>query len=320
MLSAPEKILLASPRGYCAGVDRAVQTVERALELYGAPVYVRKEIVHNKHVVEQLRDRGAVFVESETEVPEGSTVVFSAHGVAPSVHANAAERGLATIDATCPLVTKVHVEAKKFAAEGYTIVLIGHAGHEEVEGTMGEVPDNIVLIESEEDVDSLEVDDPTRIAYISQTTLSVDETRAVINRLRARFPAIVGPRTDDICYATTNRQAAVKQLARECDLVLVIGSGNSSNSNRLVEVARECGADSYLIDNELQVREEWLDGARTVGITSGASAPDELVQRLVGFFRERGTDDVQELEVIREDVRFMLPKTIRQAIAAAPAP
>jgi 4-hydroxy-3-methylbut-2-en-1-yl diphosphate reductase len=320
MLSAPEKILLASPRGYCAGVDRAVQTVERALELYGAPVYVRKEIVHNKHVVEQLRDRGAVFVESETEVPEGSTVVFSAHGVAPSVHANAAERGLATIDATCPLVTKVHVEAKKFAAEGYTIVLIGHAGHEEVEGTMGEVPDNIVLIESEEDVDSLEVSDPTRIAYISQTTLSVDETRAVINRLRARFPAIVGPRTDDICYATTNRQAAVKQLARECDLVLVIGSGNSSNSNRLVEVARECGADSYLIDNELQVREEWLDGARTVGITSGASAPDELVQRLVGFFRERGTDDVQELEVIREDVRFMLPKTIRQAIAAAPAP
>jgi 4-hydroxy-3-methylbut-2-en-1-yl diphosphate reductase len=318
MLSVPEKILLASPRGYCAGVDRAVQTVERALELYGAPVYVRKEIVHNKHVVEQLRDRGAVFVESETEVPEGSTVVFSAHGVAPSVHAHAAERGLATIDATCPLVTKVHVEAKKFAAEGYTIVLIGHAGHEEVEGTMGEVPENIVLIESEDDVDSLEVSDPTKIAYISQTTLSVDETRAVINRLRERFPAIVGPRTDDICYATTNRQAAVKQLARECDLVLVIGSRNSSNSNRLVEVAREYGANSHLIDNELQVREEWLSGARTVGITSGASAPDELVQRLVEFFRERGTEDIQELEVVREDVRFMLPKTIRQAIAAAP--
>jgi 4-hydroxy-3-methylbut-2-enyl diphosphate reductase len=317
MSSVPEKILLAAPRGYCAGVDRAVQTVERALELYGAPVYVRKEIVHNKHVVEQLRDRGAVFVESETEVPEGATVVFSAHGVAPSVHANAAERGLETIDATCPLVTKVHVEAKKFAAEGYTIVLIGHAGHEEVEGTMGEVPENIVLIENEEDVASLEVPDPSKVAYISQTTLSVDETRTVINRLRERFPAIVGPRTDDICYATTNRQAAVKQLARECDLVLVIGSRNSSNSNRLVEVAREYGADSYLIDHEGQVREEWLGGARTVGITSGASAPDELVQRLVDFFRARGTRDVQELEVVREDVRFMLPKAIRRAIAAA---
>jgi 4-hydroxy-3-methylbut-2-enyl diphosphate reductase len=316
-VAVPEKILLASPRGYCAGVDRAVQTVERALELYGAPIYVRKEIVHNKHVVEQLRERGAVFVESETEVPEGATVVFSAHGVAPSVHANAVERRLSTIDATCPLVTKVHVEAKKFAAEGYTIVLIGHSGHEEVEGTMGEVPGHIALIENEDDVDALEVSDPGKLAYISQTTLSVDETRAVINRLRERFPAIVGPRTDDICYATTNRQAAVKQLARECDVVLVIGSRNSSNSNRLVEVARECGADSYLIDNELQVREEWLGKARTVGITSGASAPDELVQRLVEYFRARGTDDVQELEVIREDVRFMLPKTIRQATAAA---
>jgi 4-hydroxy-3-methylbut-2-enyl diphosphate reductase len=256
-------------------------------------------------------------VESETEVPEGATVVFSAHGVAPSVHANAAARRLETIDATCPLVTKVHVEAKKFAAEGYTIVLIGHAGHEEVEGTMGEVPENIVLIENERDVDTLEVRDPTKVAYISQTTLSVDETLAVINRLRERFPAIIGPRTDDICYATTNRQAAVKQLARVCDLVLVIGSSNSSNSNRLVEVAREHGADSYLIDNETQVREEWLDGAQTVGITSGASAPEELVQRLIGFFRDRGTQDVEELEVVQEDVRFMLPKTIRQAIAAA---
>jgi 4-hydroxy-3-methylbut-2-enyl diphosphate reductase len=311
MPSPPEKILLAAPRGYCAGVDRAVQTVERALELYGAPVYVRKEIVHNKHVVEQLQERGAIFVESETEVPEGGTVVFSAHGVAPSVHENAAARGLATIDATCPLVTKVHVEAKKFAADGYTIVLIGHAGHEEVEGTMGEVPDNVVLIENEADVDTLEVPDTTKVAYISQTTLSVDETRAVINRLRERFPAIVGPRTDDICYATTNRQAAVKELARECDLVLVIGSGNSSNSNRLVEVAREHGADSHLIDHEGQVREEWLDGARTVGITSGASAPDELVQRLIEFFRARGTSDVEELEVVHENVRFMLPKAIR---------
>ena len=315
MAAAPEKLLLAAPRGYCAGVDRAVQTVERALELYGAPVYVRKEIVHNKHVVEQLRDRGAVFVESEAEVPEGATVVFSAHGVSPAVHAQARERSLQTIDATCPLVTKVHVEAKKFASEGYTIVLIGHAGHEEVEGTMGEAPDHIVLIEDEAGVDELEVRDPAKVAYISQTTLSVDETLAIIARLRERFPAIVGPRTDDICYATTNRQAAVKQLARECDLVLVIGSRNSSNSNRLVEVAREHGADSHLIDNESQVREEWVTGKRVIGITSGASAPEELVQRLVEFFRERGTSDVQELEVVQEDVRFMLPKKIRQAVA-----
>jgi 4-hydroxy-3-methylbut-2-enyl diphosphate reductase len=319
MANAPEKLYLAAPRGYCAGVDRAVQTVERALELYGPPVYVRKEIVHNKHVVEQLSQRGAVFVEQETEVPEGETVVFSAHGVAPAVHANAEARGLQTIDATCPLVTKVHVEAKKFAGEGYTIVLIGHAGHEEVEGTMGEAPDHIVLIETEEDVDRLEVDDPSRIAYISQTTLSVDETRAIIARLRERFPEIVGPRTDDICYATTNRQAAVRQMADQCDLVLVIGSKNSSNSNRLVEVARAHGAESHLIDNETQVREEWLKDKRVVGITSGASAPEELVQRLVEFFRERGTTDVSEFEVVQEDVRFMLPKEIRKALAAAEA-
>src|SRR6476660_4271961 len=301
MSVAPEKLLLAAPRGYCAGVDRAVQTVERALELYGPPVYVRKEIVHNKHVVEQLRERGAIFVEEEHQVPEGETVVFSAHGVAPSVHAGAEARGLKTIDATCPLVTKVHVEAKKFAAQGYTIVLIGHAGHEEVEGTMGEAPDHIVLIETEEDVDRLQVPDPDKIAYISQTTLSVDETRSIINRLREKFPAITGPRTDDICYATTNRQAAVKQMAIECDLVLVIGSRNSSNSNRLVDVARAAGADSHLIDNESQVQEEWLEGARVVGITSGASAPEELVQRLIAFFRERGTADVSEFEVLRED-------------------
>jgi 4-hydroxy-3-methylbut-2-en-1-yl diphosphate reductase len=315
MRHAPEKILLAAPRGYCAGVDRAVQTVERALDLHGAPVYVRKEIVHNKHVVEQLRSRGAIFVDQETEVPEGATVVFSAHGVAPSVHANAAERGLQTIDATCPLVTKVHVEAKKFAAEGYTIVLVGHEGHEEVEGTMGEAPDSIVLIETEADVERLEVADPDRVAYISQTTLSVDETRAIILRLREKFPSIVGPRTDDICYATTNRQAAVKQLARVCDLVLVIGSQNSSNSNRLVDVTRELGTDAYLIDHEGQVQEAWLEGRRVVGITSGASAPEELVQRLVAFFRARGTEQVEELEVVQEDVRFMLPKTIRQALA-----
>jgi 4-hydroxy-3-methylbut-2-en-1-yl diphosphate reductase len=316
MAHAPEKLFLAAPRGYCAGVDRAVQTVERALELYGPPVYVRKEIVHNKHVVEQLRERGAIFVDQESEVPEGETVVFSAHGVSPSVHANAQERELKTIDATCPLVTKVHVEAKKFAADGYTIVLIGHAGHEEVEGTMGEAPDDIVLIETVEDVDRLEVEDPDRIAHISQTTLSVDETREIILRLRERFPNIVGPRTDDICYATTNRQMAVKQMARECDLLLVIGSTNSSNSNRLVEVSRDLGTDAYLIDNESQVQEEWLEGKRVVGITSGASAPEELVQSLVDFFRARGTSQVEEFEVVQEDVRFMLPKEIRKALAA----
>ena len=314
-----EKILLASPRGYCAGVDRAVQTVERALELYGAPVYVRKEIVHNKHVVSQLHDRGAVFVDDEQDVPEGAVTVFSAHGVSPSVHANAAERGLRTIDATCPLVTKVHKEALKFAREGYTIVLVGHAGHEEVEGTMGEAPDHIVLVETEEDVDRLEVSDPEKVAYISQTTLSVDETRAIIGRLRERFPGAVGPRTDDICYATTNRQMAVKQLAAQCDLVLVIGSRNSSNSQRLVDVTREHGTEAHLIDHEGQVAEDWLEGKRVVGITSGASAPEELVQRLVGFFRGRGAPDVAELEVVSEDVRFMLPKSIRQELAAQQA-
>jgi 4-hydroxy-3-methylbut-2-enyl diphosphate reductase len=317
---AVEKLLLAAPRGYCAGVDRAVQTVERALELYGPPVYVRKEIVHNKHVVEQLRERGAIFIEElDDQVPEGAVTVFSAHGVSPAVHADAEARGLRTIDATCPLVTKVHREAVKFAADGYTIVLIGHAGHEEVEGTMGEAPDHIILVETEEDVDNLVVEDPNRVAYVSQTTLSVDETKAIINRLRERFPAITGPRTDDICYATTNRQAAVKAMAPLCDLVLVIGSSNSSNSNRLVEVARDFGADSYLIDNEQQIDETWLVGKRVVGITSGASAPDELVQRLVGWFRERGVEDVEEFQVVKEDVRFMLPKTIRQALAARDA-
>jgi 4-hydroxy-3-methylbut-2-enyl diphosphate reductase len=313
---APEKLLLAAPRGYCAGVDRAVQTVERALELYGAPVYVRKEIVHNKHVVAQLRERGAVFVEElDDSIPEDAITVFSAHGVSPAVHADAQRRNLRTIDATCPLVTKVHKEALKFARDGYTIVLIGHAGHEEVEGTMGEAPEHIVLVETEADVDALEVRDPNKVAYISQTTLSVDETTAIIARLRERFPAILGPRTDDICYATTNRQAAVKQMARECDLVLVIGSRNSSNSNRLVDVARDMGTEAHLIDNEAQVRDEWLAGKRVVGITSGASAPEELVQRLVDYFRARGTRDVSEFHMMREDVRFMLPKTIRQSMA-----
>jgi len=317
-MDAPERLLLARPRGYCAGVDRAVQTVERALELYGAPVYVRKEIVHNKHVVEDLQEKGAIFVDELSDtVPEGAVTVFSAHGVSPAVHADAEERGLRTIDATCPLVTKVHREAIKFASEGYTIVLIGHDGHEEVEGTMGEAPESIVLVETVDDVDALEVADPDRLAFVSQTTLSVDETRAVIARLRERFPNITGPRTDDICYATTNRQAAVKQMAAHCDLVLVIGSQNSSNSLRLVEVARDYGADSHLIDNESQVRDEWLVGKRVVGISSGASAPEELVQRLVEFFCARGVERVEEFEVVKEDVRFMLPKTIRQALAAS---
>jgi 4-hydroxy-3-methylbut-2-enyl diphosphate reductase len=316
-IAGPRKVLLAAPRGYCAGVDRAVQTVERALELHGAPVYVRKEIVHNKHVVEELSRRGAIFVDQEDEVPEGAIVVFSAHGVSPAVHENAATRNLRTIDATCPLVTKVHVSARRFAADGYTMIMIGHAGHEEVEGTMGEAPDSIVLIETAEEVETLDVPDPDKVAFITQTTLSVDETAETIAALRARFPAIVSSKSDDICYATTNRQIAVKQLARECDLVLVIGSTNSSNSNRLVEVAREHGADSHLIDNHTQVRDEWLDGVATVGITSGASAPEELVERLVDFFRDRGAEDVAELRTVHEDVRFMLPKEIRPTAPAA---
>jgi 4-hydroxy-3-methylbut-2-enyl diphosphate reductase len=314
-LHAPKRILLAAPRGYCAGVDRAVQAVEQALELNGAPVYVRKEIVHNKHVVKQLAKRGAIFVEEETEVPEGEVVVFSAHGVAPTVHENAHVRRLRTIDATCPLVTKVHVEARKFAQQGYTIILVGHEGHEEVEGTTGEAPDNIVLVQSAEEVEGLELEDPDHVAYITQTTLSLDETSGIIDKLKQKFPNIVGPKSDDICYATTNRQIAVKELAKECELVLVIGSANSSNSNRLVEVARECGADSYLIDNSLQVEEEWLQDVETLGITSGASAPEELVEQLVEFFSERGTDDISEVRTVDEDVRFMLPKEIRAALA-----
>jgi 4-hydroxy-3-methylbut-2-enyl diphosphate reductase len=312
-----ERVLLASPRGYCAGVDRAVQTVELALDRYGPPVYVRKEIVHNKHVVEQLRQRGAIFVEQETEVPPGSVTVFSAHGVAPSVRANAQARSLQTIDATCPLVTKVHVEARRFVADGYTVILIGHDGHEEVEGTMGEAPEHIILVQNEADVDSLEVPDRERVAYTTQTTLAVDETRTIIERLRERFPAIVGPRTDDICYATTNRQAAVRQLAEQCELVLVVGSRNSSNSQRLVEVARDSGARSHLIDNAREVEEDWLDGVRTLGISSGASAPEELVQELVERFAQGGVTDVSELEFTREDVRFMLPKAIRPGARAA---
>ncbi len=297
-----------------------MQTVEHALDLNGPPVYVRKEIVHNKHVVEQLSKRGAIFVDNADEVPADATVVFSAHGVAPSVHEQARARDLKTIDATCPLVTKVHVEAKRFAADGFTIILIGHEGHEEVEGTLGEAPESITLVETVEDVARLEVVDPERTAFISQTTLSVDETKMIIAALKERFPKIVGPRTDDICYATTNRQAAVRELAKACDLVLVIGSRNSSNSNRLVEVARDHGADSHLIDNAGEVDPAWLEGARVVGITSGASAPEGLVQDLVKWFRDRGTSDVSELEVVQESMRFMLPKEIRAALDGNPLP
>jgi 4-hydroxy-3-methylbut-2-en-1-yl diphosphate reductase len=314
-----QKLLLAAPRGYCAGVDRAVQTVERALEMYGPPVYVRKQIVHNKHVVQELSERGAVFVEEHTEVPEGAVCVFSAHGIAPSVRAGAEQRGLVTIDATCPLVTKVHREAAHFAQEGYTIVLVGHEGHEEVEGTMGEAPDRIVLVQDVADVEALEIEDPERVAFVTQTTLAVGETAEILERLQERFPKIVGPKTDDICYATTNRQAAVKQMAASCDLMLVVGSRNSSNSVRLVEVARDCGTEAHLIDNAGEVQEQWLEGVRTVGISSGASAPENLVQELVELFRARGVSDISEFDVVREDVRFMLPKQIREAVAAGGA-
>jgi 4-hydroxy-3-methylbut-2-en-1-yl diphosphate reductase len=309
------KVLLAAPRGYCAGVDRAVATVEQALQMHEPPVYVRKEIVHNKNVVAELRKKGAIFVEHEDEVPEGALAVFSAHGVAPSVREKAVARNLKTIDATCPLVTKVHVEARRFAERGYTIVLVGHDGHEEVEGTMGEAPSQIVLVESEEDVANLELEDATRVAYITQTTLSVGETASIVAALRERFPQIVGPRTDDICYATTNRQAAVRQMAGECDLVLVVGSRNSSNSVRLVEVARDCGTEAQLVDNAAEVDERWFDGVEVVGISSGASAPEHLVQELVDLFRERGVTDVAEVEAVKEDVRFMMPKQIREAAA-----
>jgi 4-hydroxy-3-methylbut-2-enyl diphosphate reductase len=312
-----QRVILASPRGYCAGVERAVDTVERALQVYGEPVYVRKQIVHNSHVVRELSQRGAIFVDSVEDVPEGATLVFSAHGVAPAVREASAARSLTTIDATCPLVTKVHTQARRYADAGYTIVLIGHAGHEEVEGTTGEAPEAIVLVESVADAESLVLSPVRRLAYITQTTLSVDETSAIIDKLHEKFPSITGPRTDDICYATTNRQLAVKQMARECDLVLVIGSRNSSNSNRLVEVARDLGTESHLIDNESQVKDEWLEGKRVVGITSGASAPESLVQRLVQFFRDRGVTDISEFHVIKEDVRFMLPKHIRAALAGS---
>jgi 4-hydroxy-3-methylbut-2-enyl diphosphate reductase len=309
----PRRLLLARPRGYCAGVERAVETVEQMLTLHGPPIYVRKQIVHNIHVVRRLEQQGAIFVESEDDVPEGATVVLSAHGVAPEVHRNAAHRRLRAIDATCPLVTKVHNEAKRFAAQGLTIFLIGHAGHEEVVGTMGEAPDAIVLVQTVEDVALLPAPAGDRLAYLTQTTLSVDETTEIIAALKRRFPTIVGPPKDDICYATTNRQLAVKSLAREVDLVLVIGSANSSNSQRLVDVTRDLGVESHLIDDESQILEEWLAGVETVGITSGASAPEWLVERVVDWFRERGVEEVAEHHLIEENVHFALPRGVREA-------
>jgi 4-hydroxy-3-methylbut-2-enyl diphosphate reductase len=313
------KILLASPRGYCAGVERAVETVEQALELYGTPVYVRKQIVHNLHVVRELEERGAIFVEEETEVPEGATVVFSAHGVAPSVYENAAARQLRTIDATCPLVTKVHVQARRYAADGYIVILIGHAGHEEVVGTMGEAPDSIVLVESPQQVETLEFPEGTRLAYITQTTLSVDETNDVIQALRRRFPDIYAPKKEDICYATSNRQWAVKEMLNEIELLLVIGSRNSSNSNRLVEVAKASGVESYLIDDESEIDETWFDGIEIVGLTAGASAPERLVDRVCDWFRARGVTDIEPYRLVTEDVEFRLPVELRRELQLAAA-
>jgi 4-hydroxy-3-methylbut-2-en-1-yl diphosphate reductase len=311
-----KKVILAAPRGYCAGVERAVDTVERALAIHGPPVYVRKQIVHNLHVVRDLEAKGAVFVEEETEVPQGETVILSAHGVAPEVYRNSALRQLNVIDATCPLVTKVHLEARRFAREGYTILLIGHEGHEEVVGTSGEAPDHIRLVGDEEEARTVEVPDPDRVAYISQTTLSVDETTRVIQALRERFPNIVGPPRDDICYATQNRQDAVKAIADVADVVLVIGSDNSSNSNRLREVAADYGIPAYLIDDESLIDPAWFEGAEVVGVTSGASAPEWLVERVVERLRELGATEVETLQVIEEHVRFGLPYGVRERAAA----
>ena len=315
---ADRSVLLAAPRGYCAGVDRAVITVEKALDLYGAPVYVRKQIVHNKHDVAGLEERGAVFVEELDEVPEGATVVFSAHGVSPVVHQQAAERQLKTIDATCPLVTKVHHEARRFASEDYDILLIGHAGHEEVEGTAGEAPSNIQLVETPADVAKVEVRDPSKVAWLSQTTLSVDETMAVVAAIRERFPELLDPPSDDICYATQNRQLAIKEISREADLVIVVGSGNSSNSVRLVEVALEAGAKAaYRVDDASEIDERWLDGVGTVSVTSGASVPEDLVEGVLTFLAERGYPDAKAVHSAEESLIFALPPELRRDLRAA---
>jgi 4-hydroxy-3-methylbut-2-en-1-yl diphosphate reductase len=315
---AARAVLLAAPRGYCAGVDRAVITVEKALDLYGAPVYVRKQIVHNKHVVRDLESRGAVFVEELSEVPEGATVVFSAHGVSPEVHRQAAERTLKTIDATCPLVTKVHHEARRFAAEDYDILLIGHAGHEEVEGTAGEAPAHVQLVQTPEDVAGVVVRDPDKVSWLSQTTLSVDETMTIVDAIRERFPRLVDPPSDDICYATQNRQMAVKEISAGADLVLVVGSGNSSNSVRLVEVALEAGARaSYRVDDASEIDESWLQGVETVSVTSGASVPEDLVAGVLSFLADRGYPDAKAVHSAEESLIFALPPELRRDLKAA---
>ncbi|MFE6919606.1 4-hydroxy-3-methylbut-2-enyl diphosphate reductase [Nocardia sp. NPDC057663] len=309
-----KRVLLAEPRGYCAGVDRAVETVEKALEKHGAPIYVRKEIVHNRHVVETLRERGVIFVDETDEVPEGALVVFSAHGVAPIVHETAAERNLRTIDATCPLVTKVHQEAKRFARDDYDILLIGHEGHEEVEGTAGEAPEHVQLVDGPDAVDKVSVRDPAKVIWLSQTTLSVDETMETVQRLRERFPTLQDPPSDDICYATSNRQTAVKAMAPECDLVIVVGSRNSSNSVRLVEVALGAGARAaYLVDYAREVDLAWLDGVQTIGITSGASVPEILVTGVLDLLAEHGFGEVQPVTTANETLVFSLPRELRAA-------
>lgn len=312
-----KKVILAAPRGYCAGVDRAVKMVERALDTLGAPVYVRKEIVHNRHVVSELEKRGAIFVDSESEIPEGAVCIFSAHGVSPEVRRNADARNLKVIDATCPLVTKVHLEAKRFAKTGRKIVLVGHVGHEEIEGTAGEVPDSTVVVEDAEQIDSLGLDPSEPVAYLTQTTLSVDDTLNVVEALRDRFSDISGPRSDDICYATQNRQVAVKALAPETDLVLIVGAINSSNSNRMVEVARTMGTDAHLVPDESYLDPAWLEGVETIGVSSGASAPEVLVDRLLEKLASFGYVDVETKEVTVEDVTFSLPPWLREEAAAS---
>ena len=308
-----KKIYLLKPRGFCAGVVRAIDVVKIALELYGAPIYVRKEIVHNKHVVEELREMGAVFVEELAEVPAGGRAIFSAHGVSPAVRKEGKERQLAIIDATCPLVTKVHLEAVKFAREGYTIVLIGHKNHDEVVGTLGEAPEKMTLVECVEDVDALNIANPDRVAYLTQTTLSLDETRDIMARLMERFPKIVGPKSQDICYATENRQMAVKGVAQFCDAILVVGSSNSSNSKRLVEVGHNYGVQSYLVNDWSEVDIAWLDGVSNMGVTAGASAPDHLVEEIVAALRTHGYSQLEEVEMVEEDVRFSLPPELASA-------
>ena len=313
-----KRIILASPRGYCAGVRRAVETVEEALNLWGPPIYVRKQIVHNVHVVRDLEQRGAIFVDSEEDVPRGARVVFSAHGVSPAVNAGARARGLQTIDATCPLVAKVHAEARHYRAKGYSIVLIGHAGHEEVEGTTGEAPDSTFLIESIADAERFTPPQTERLAYLTQTTLSVDETDGIIATLRRRFPDIEAPKREDICYATTNRQRAVKAILREIDLLLVIGSRNSSNSNRLVEVARSRGVAAHLIDDETDIQTSWFAGVETLGLTSGASVPESLVRRVLSWFRERGVQQITAQITATENVAYRPPAELKQQMAASP--